>query len=147
MKPVGHVVTSGALGLAVYALRGDLSPAASCFLAGCLVDLDHVFDWVNSLGLRRGLLALANVYNNFDYESFDESKCEMTRVYLFLHSWELIIGFWGLYTFYPIDPIITGAFLGLTLHLFLDQTFNGIKPLAYFFTYRMSYRFRTCCIY
>lgn len=51
MKPVGHIVTSGVLGLAIYAVKGDAAPAVSCFLAGWLIDLDHVFDWVSSLGL------------------------------------------------------------------------------------------------
>lgn len=142
MKPAGHIASSGALALAVYALKGDPAPAVSCFFAGWLIDLDHVLDWVSNLGLRRGILALFNVYNHFDYESFDESKREVTYIYVFLHSWELIIGFWCLNILYPVNPIITYVFLGFTLHLSLDQLCNGLKtPMAYFFTYRMLHRF------
>lgn len=142
MKPVGHMVTSGVLGLAVYAVKGDAAPAVSCFLAGWLIDLDHVFDWVSSLGLRRGILTLANVYGHFSYESFEESHGDVSHIYVFLHSWELIIAFWCFYMFHPVNPIITCTFAGLTLHLALDQGFNRIRsPLAYFFIYRMFHRF------
>lgn len=135
-------MTSGALGLTVYALKGDSAPAVSCFLAGWLIDLDHVFDWVNNLGLRRGLLALINVYNLFPYEGFEESRHRVTRIYIFLHSWELIIGFWGLCIFYPMNPVVTYIFLGFTLHLALDQKFNEIRNhLVYFLIYRMTHRF------
>ncbi len=146
MKPVGHIVSSGALGLAIYALKGEPAPAVSCFMAGWLVDLDHIFDWVNNLGLRRGILTLLNVYNLLPTETFEESKRDVTCVYLPFHSWEPIIGFWLLYAFYPINPVITGAFLGLTLHLALDQKANRVKHLAYFFTYRMLNRFEAAAL-
>ncbi len=146
MKPVGHIVSSGALGLAIYALKGEPAPAVSCFMAGWLVDLDHIFDWVNNLGLQRGILTLLNVYNILPMETFEESKRDITYIYLPLHSWELILGFWLLYAFYPMDPVITGAFLGFTLHLSLDQKVNEVKRLAYFFTYRMLNRFETAAL-
>lgn len=147
MKPVKHAVTSGVLGLAVYAFKGDPAPAVSCLLAGCMIDLDHIFDWVNNLGLRRGIRSLFNVYNHFDYETFEESRRDIIYLYLPLHSWELMIGFWSLCLFYPMGPVITSAFLSLTLHLYLDQRYNRFKPLSYFFIYRMYKRFETAALW
>ncbi len=148
MKPVAHIVTSGALGLTLYAMKGDIAPALSCFFAGWLIDIDHAFDYVNNLGLRRGLMLLFNVHNTFPGESFEEGVQNLIHVYLFLHSWELIIGFWGLYLFYPMDPIVTGAFLGLTLHMALDQVSHKLmSSLAYFLTYRIFHRFQAPAIF
>ncbi len=147
MKPAGHIVASGALGLTLYAIKGDITPALSCFFAGWLMDLDHVLDWVKNLGLRRGVLSLLNFDNHFNFESYEESKHEVIHIYVFLHSWELIISFWGLCLLYTIAPVIIGVFLGFTLHLALDQISHELmSPLAYFFTYRIFHRFHVAAI-
>ena len=148
MKPAAHIVTSGALGLTLYAIKGDIAPALSCFFAGWLIDLDHVFDYVKNLGLRRGLMLILNAHDTFPGERFEEGVRDLIHIYLFLHSWELIIGFCALYLFYHIDPIITGVFLGFTLHLALDQLANRVKgPLVYFLTYRLFHRFKVATLF
>ncbi len=149
MKPAAHIVTSGALGLTLYAIKGDIAPALSCFFAGWLIDLDHIFDYVNNLGLRRGFMLILNVHNTFPGERFEEGIRDLIHVYIFLHSWELMIGFWALYLFYPIDPIITGVFLGFTLHVALDYVYYARKlksPLVYFLTYRLLHRFKVAAL-
>ena len=145
MKPAAHIVTSGALGLTLYAMKGDIAPALSCFFAGWLIDLDHVYDYVKSLGLRRGFRLILNAHNTFPGERIEEGVRDISHIYLFLHSWELITGFWSVCLFYPMNPIVTGVFLGFTLHLLLDQIYHAPRlksPLAYFLTYRVLHRFQ-----
>lgn len=132
MKPLHHTLTSGALGLAVYALNREPAQAVSCFLAGWLVDVDHFYDWIQNFGF--------NTDYSYVYNCFGTNR--LSRAYLFLHHWESVIGFWLLYAFCSINPLITGVFLGLTLHLALDQIYNGPKKaMMYFFTYRLIHGF------
>ncbi|MDO8136635.1 MAG: hypothetical protein Q6354_03250 [Candidatus Brocadiales bacterium] len=132
MRPLQHILASGAFGLTVYALNREPAQAISCFLAGWLLDLDHFYDWVQNFGFNTDY---TYVYNRFGTN-------RISRPYILLHSWEPIIGFWLLYAFYSISPLISGIFLGFTFHLALDQIFNGPKKvLLYFFTYRLIHGF------
>jgi len=91
----------------------------SAVLTGVLIDLDHLIEY---------------------YRWF--VKEDNSRVYFFLHSYELVVPAFLAGYLSGWDPVILGvssAFLG---HLLSDQLANPVAPLAYFFTYRAMKGFR-----
>ena len=119
MKPPGHAAISLGIGGVLWAITKPPYAMVAGFLAGVMIDLDHLVEY---------------------YRWF--VKEDNSRVYYFLHSYELAIpAFLGGYLS-GWDPVVLGvscAFLG---HVLTDQLFNPVVPLGYFFTYRAMKGFR-----
>ena len=119
MKPPGHAVVSLTIGGILWAITKSPYAMLSASLTGVLIDLDHLADFYRW-----------------------HVKGDHTRVWFFLHSYELMIPALLAGYFSGWDPVILGisaAFLG---HLICDQIFNPVMPFFYFFTYRASKGFR-----
>lgn len=99
---------------------------------GILIDIDHLLDFViqfRRLNLK-GLL-------NFPYQKGE-------HVYLFFHSWELVI-ITGLLSFFCNFLIVQIFVFSWALHLFVDNIDGAKKKgfLHYFLSYRFSKGFKT----
>ena len=132
MRTFGHIVTSAGVGLASY-LRYRSRPAAvACFLAGWLIDLDHIVDYVTAHGWK---LNWSRV-NEAEHERYSG------KLFLPLHSYELLALFFLLFRGPKRQPYRVGITVSILMHLLLDQKCNpSRRPLTYFLADRIRKRF------
>jgi len=132
MRTVGHIITSAGVAGASY-MRYKSKPAAvATFLVGWLIDLDHLVDYVKAHGWRPHWGKFAEAAHE-DYSG---------KLYLPLHSYELLALFFFLFKGPTRQPYRVGITLSILTHLLLDQRCNpGRKPSTYFLTHRIRKRF------
>lgn len=129
MSPTQHTVASGVTSAIFYAVHPSWSATAICFLSGIFIDLDHVLDLY--LYKKRLFLGLNDLFNFCGREKGG-------KLYLILHSYELLVLFWIAIFMFRLDINWLGLGVGLSVHLILDQIFNPMMPLAYFLLYRFK---------
>lgn len=134
MKLKNHIVSSGIVSSVVYIATNSALSAAVSFLAGVFIDLDHFIDYYLNYGFTY------KIKMKEFYEVFDEIK--LPKIYVFLHSFELLIVFWILIFLIPLGRIYLAVAIGMTQHIFLDQIYNPVFPRAYFLSYRLLNGFR-----
>ena len=132
MRTSGHIKVSLAVGLFTYATYGEIAPAIASFLVGTLIDLDHIIDYIYAHGKK------------WDWKKINGAHHERVsgKLYVPLHSYELLILFFLL----TLDPSLTpwrvGVSLSLLAHFLCDQFFNpGRKFSTYFLIHRIIHKF------
>ena len=100
--------------------------AVFSFLAGVLIDLDHLVDFYSSHSFT---LKARTIYDAC-------ARIDLDRLYLPLHSYELLAIIWVTIYFFSLADIWKAIAIGLTQHLIFDQFTNPLKTLSYFLTYR-----------
>lgn len=128
MEPKYHVLTSAVTAGILYALCSSWVVAASSFITGVLIDIDHIADYVIGNSLRFDL-------KNF-FSFFYDNKLQ--KVTLFLHGWEWLLllalaawaSDWNLW--------VTGALIGWGQHMVFDRIFNT----STFWCYSLLWRWR-----
>ncbi len=138
MAPQKHVILSCVNAMGVYLVTGSVSLTAVCFVAGVLMDLDHMYDFLVSK--PKSLLDLREFISG-DYLK-RSGKC-----YLFLHSYEIVIALM-LLSATELISASTGLALGSTwlTHLLADQFSNSVFPWSFFLTYRIKVDFSVASI-
>jgi hypothetical protein len=132
MRTFGHIVTSAGVSLASYLKYRSRGAALVSFFVGWLIDIDHVVDYVTAHGWK------------FNWSKFNEAKheCYSGKLYLPLHSFELLALFFLLFRGPRKQPYRVGITLSILTHLLLDQRCNpSRKPLTYFLAHRISKKF------
>lgn len=132
MMPVAHVVASGVISALVGLFFKSFGCAAVSFITGVFIDLDHLFDYYIS---HRFTLNVKRIY----------CACRMIRfrrLFILLHSYELIALLWIAIYILSLSNIWKAAAIGLTQHMILDQIANPINKYGYFLTYRLMNRFK-----
>ncbi|MCF7873231.1 MAG: hypothetical protein K9L84_00215 [Candidatus Omnitrophica bacterium] len=127
-----HIVISLEIFLIAYFKTGKVFYLLPAVLGGVLIDIDHVIDYL--IQFRKvdfkGLLF-------FPYR-------KRKNIYLFFHSWELVIIFFLFSFFY--DSLFWQIFsYSWALHLLVDNI-DGAKDkrfFHYFFIYRLAKKFKT----
>ena len=131
MTPAKHVaisvVTAAGFGFFTKSWAGGLA----CFLSGIFIDLDHVLDFI--IFEKRLCKSLKEL----------ERFCEQRhgKIYLFLHSFELLLILWITVFYFHFEPIWLGIVFGLTVHMVADQIVNPVNPWTYFILYRAKLKF------
>jgi len=127
MKPVSHLSVSIIVGVATFLTTKLISPSIACFLVGWLVDVDHIWDFYKNgcrgFNIKRFVYAMENG--------------EIKKIYLYFHSYELLLVLVVLCYFTHFNYILSFTTIGFATHLFLDQIFNNINTFSYFITYRI----------
>jgi len=131
MKPVCHLGVSIITGVATFLATRDMYSSISCFLAGWLVDIDHVWDFYKNVGKDFTIKRFLKTFENG----------EIKKAYLYFHSYELLFGLIFLCFLTHFSYPLAFATLGFAVHLVFDQIFNPVKPLTYFITYRILNRY------
>ena len=132
MRPVNHVIISGSVTVVFALWAQSWTGAIACFLSGIFIDLDHHFDYF----LERKELPLS--YKKLlDFLKNDHDS----RLYLFLHSYELLFALWAGIYYLHLNEVWLGIALGFTTHILCDEIANPLRPLAYFLTYRIRHKF------
>ncbi|HEY9792179.1 MAG TPA: hypothetical protein V6D22_17370 [Candidatus Obscuribacterales bacterium] len=132
MRTLGHIITSAGVGLATYHRYKSPGAAVASFLAGWLIDIDHVVDYVKAHGWK------------LSWFHFNEARHEhySGKLYLPLHSYELIALFFLLFRHPDKHPYRVGITLSLLTHLLLDQKCNpSRRATTYFLAHRIRKRF------
>jgi hypothetical protein len=132
MRTLGHIITSAGVGLATYHRYKNPGAAVASFLAGWLIDIDHVVDYVHAHGWKPS------------WFHFNEAKHEhySGKLILPLHSYELVALFFFLFRKPDKHPYRVGITLSVLTHLLLDQKCNPSRlPATYFLTQRIRKRF------
>jgi membrane-bound metal-dependent hydrolase YbcI (DUF457 family) len=130
MRIEAHIPISAVVSAAVYAVSGSPVTAASCFLAGIFIDLDHFFDYFISEGFRIDI-------KDFFY------KCNNSLIkqyFLLLHSYEFILILAAI-TLFLKNPVLTGVFIGVASHFIADIFHHPEYFMYYSFVYRASINF------
>ncbi len=132
MRTTGHIVTSAGVSILSYLRYRSLGAALATFLSGWLIDLDHFVDYTKAHGFK------------FSWFHFNEAAHEnySGKLFLPLHSFELLALFFFLFRGPQRQPIRVGVTLSILTHLLLDQRYNPArKPLTYFLAHRIHKRF------
>lgn len=137
MKPVSHLGVSIITGVATFLATRDMHSSISCFLAGWLVDIDHIWDFYKNVGKGFNIKRFVNAFDNG----------EIKKAYLYLHSYELLFGLIFLCFFTHFNYLLSFTTLGFAIHLVFDQVFNPVKPLTYFITYRILNSYNTDVVF
>lgn len=132
MRTMHHIITSAGVGLATYSRYRSKGAAMASFLAGWLIDLDHIVDYVTAHGWKVSWFH----FNEAAHEKYSG------KLYLPLHSFELLALFFLLFKGPQRQPYRVGITLSILTHLLLDQRCNpSRKPLTYFLAHRIRKRF------
>ena len=135
MRPAKHLAASAAFGAGVYFLTGDGGHAAAAGAGGVLIDLDHIWDFYREWGFWDGLRRMAE-------NSVHGRRHKVARLYLLLHSWDVLLALALLAVFGPGNFYLLSAVLGGAMHLLFDQFVNPVRAFSYFLAYRISRGFR-----
>ncbi len=136
LSPAIHLAAGAALGGGAYLLTGNAEGAAALLAGSTAIDLDHIYDYTNAQGLRAGLGVLAG-------RLAGGPNVRLPRLYLWLHSWELMTLLTLIWYFWFPDPVFLSALLGAGIHMAMDQFGNpGACRVTYFLTYRILVGFR-----
>lgn len=138
MRARYHVIVSLSGGAIIYLLTRSLSKAILFSIAGIFIDLDHLFDYIRNYGWK--IISFPDFFKIF-------YTFKLKRIYVFLHSYELFL-FLGLFLWYFKIDWGWAVFLGLSIHLLMDQIYYFISfregsRRFYFLTYRISRGFET----
>lgn len=132
MLPRGHIVISGIIGIFVWAWFKSAGCAIIAFASGVLIDLDHFIDYYANFGFT---LNLNRIYDACH-------KMKFSKLYVVLHSYELIALLWISIFIFGLSHYWTAAAIGLTQHMIIDQITNPINNLGYFLAYRIIRKFK-----
>ena len=106
----------------------SMSCGVCSFITGVFIDLDHLYDYYREHGFT---LNMMDVYRGC-------SEMNLSKAFLFLHSYELIAFFWVLVLIFSLPNIWIAAAIGLTQHIIFDQIFNPMYKYGYFLSYRIA---------
>ena len=128
MKPAWHAVSSLSLSVILFNFTNSLSFSVTVFLSGIFIDLDHLLDYFRINGLNLNLRT---------FLSTKDMHIQTKRLYLIFHGFDFA-ALLSILVFTLISKEIGMAmFLGMFLHLIMDQIFNPtISKWAYFLVYR-----------
>lgn len=131
MNPRQHVIASAAVSAGIYVVAGSPKMAAASFIAGVLLDIDHLFDYWKYHSFNLNFSKFFNTCN----------ECDFQETRLFFHSLELLI-IMSAASYFSRSGLITALTLGICQHLALDQLKNKVYPASYVLIYRWANAFK-----
>jgi hypothetical protein len=133
LKPLAHAVTSGVISACVGLYFKSAACAAISLASGTLIDIDHLLDYFAGHPFTVRFKDI--------YEACEETR--MKKLYLVLHSYEIVIMLWVLIYAFSLSNAWKALAIGLTQHLIFDQMTNDVNSMIYFFSYRLMNDFRS----
>ena len=131
MKPLPHIAASGIISILSWFYFRSFACCLATFLSGFLIDADHLLDYTLSYRFTFNLHKISEICE----------KMKLKKLYLVLHSYEIIIILWAAICIFSLSKMWQAVALGMTQHIILDQLTNPMRPFGYFFTYRLLNRF------
>lgn len=135
MKLHHHTAISLTISGLLYIIFRSWGLAVSSLLAGIFIDLDHYFDYIQNYGRPFRIKNFFRVCKH----------CQFNKIFLFLHGWEWValLGMASWLTNW--DQWVTGIFIGIGQHIFLDSFYNGsgFKSYSMFWRWKNNFEFDT----
>jgi hypothetical protein len=131
-----HLAASAAVSAGVYAATKSSEMAVWSFLAGFLLDLDHLIDYWFEYSFNVDIRGFFRACHECDFK--------ITRVYF--HSLEALM-FLCAASYFTRSVLITAVTLGITQHMVFDQVINKVYPASYFFIYRWLNGFKSTKVF
>ena len=136
IKAKSHFAVSVAVSGILFLLFRSMRISLWSFIGGTLIDIDHIYDYARHP--NRDPLHRINLRQFFSLCYNDG----LHKVYLLLHSWELVAAVLIYGAVYPpIGTFLVPLGFGMGIHLLLDAMTNPITVVEYSFAVRLSYRF------
>jgi len=132
MKPISHVAVSAVTSVVFGYVTQSWTATLACFISGILFDLDHVLDYI--IHKKRIPFRLSEL------EAFCSEE-KGGKLYLIFHCYELMILYWLLVVIFGAGVFWIGIGIGITIHFIADEIVNPLRPLSYWFVYRIKHRF------
>ena len=121
-----HLTLSTAASAAIYLATGDPLAAAAFSATGIFIDLDHLIDYFRETGFNTDLSRFMGYFDGR----------QPRQLWLLLHAWEWALAALALCAALGAPAWAWSLSLGWLVHLVLDQRYNNLHPLAYWFFYR-----------
>jgi small-conductance mechanosensitive channel len=137
MMPKWHILVSAILAVIIFMITRSFVDAFACFIAGTVIDIDHVFDYY----LYSGRLS-------FDVSEISGFYHSYRKVFVLLHSYELLVFGVVVASVFDAYGLFFSAAVGFVGHMLLDSMSYEMKWISYFFVYRALNGFRLerlCC--
>lgn len=131
-----HAIASLGCSVIFYLIFKSFLYSVVCFLAGILVDLDHVVDYVRCTGWNLNIKYFFQFVYGIHYD----------HLTILFHAWEFSVLFVIMIVLTGGNLLVLAVGIGFIQHLIFDQCTNPIKPFAYFITYRLKHKFSKECI-
>jgi hypothetical protein len=131
MRARHHVLMSTVVSAGLHAAFRSPALTVSSWLAGIFIDLDHIPDYIVQFGFRPDLKLFLHSFGSRVYK----------RIFIVLHSWELIFAMTAAVWLTGWNEIATGILIGFWHHMFFDQLINHPTALGYFMFWRIKNRF------
>ena len=126
MMPKWHIFTSAILSLVMFRISGSFHASLACFIAGTIIDIDHVLDYYLYSGrLTFNVSKISGFYSRYG------------KVIILLHSYELLLIGAVFAYFLQAHVLFIGAAIGFVGHLLMDTAGYGMKAQSYFLSYRV----------
>lgn len=129
-----HFLVSLGLAIVFTPQLGFVSAFIIVFTSGFFLDIDHLFDYGLYLKKRNKKFRVSEFLSG---QHFTQSH----RMFVFLHSWELVILLWLPYLYFK-EIGFWAASLALLSHLIVDQFTNNIPRYFYSLTFRYLNNFK-----
>ena len=130
MRPQRHIIASACSGIVIWVAGRNLLAGIILILGGVMPDIDHVLEFIIHKGIRG--ITVKKVYDAFS----PGHDLPFEKLYLFLHSIELVILLW-IASVFANNIYLTAFTAGYTLHLIMDAGGNNLSVNFYFFTWRI----------
>ena len=134
LRPEKHVLLAGALGGVGFLSTRSTSVAVATFLAGVVVDGDHLVDYAIYWKSKGGRPPLKELINGSMFRQWGKFG-------ICLHSYELLLPLWALALISDSITLVSWVSFSFVVHLISDQISYPLHPLIYFFTFRLNKRF------
>ena len=131
MSPGRHAAVSAILAGGVGIFGRDPLAAFATFVAGTAIDIDHLGDYFLNHSGRFTVSRFLLVCNQY----------RLRRIFLFMHSLELIIPMIICAFLFDSPLWVKGAAAGVAVHMAMDLYGNGLYPKAYFLSWRLAVGF------
>jgi len=133
-----HTAVSFAVSALLLITLKKIQMSIACFLAGILIDIDHIFDYYANHELMDKFRYLRHPRKLFRFLLTDYNRSKPSdKIYKPLHSVELLIPISFLYTFGIWNHVATGILVGFVIHLIMD-----IMPMGYIGAVSMIYKIK-----
>lgn len=131
MRSRNHIVISIIISLIIYSVFRDFKIAVANLIAGVLIDVDHIPDYMYTKG---------KIY--FDVKDFFNmcDELRLKKLFLVIHSYELLLSAIVIAFFYK-NAFYLGLVIGYTQHFIFDIFFNGVYIKGYSFIFRLNKNF------
>jgi len=132
MKVRYHIAASGIISSVVYFTTNSPLNAAASFLTGVFIDLDHFVDYYLNCGISYNFNEIHDAIYNL----------RLKKIYVFLHSFEILFMLWLLIFLIPLKSVYLALAIGFTQHMLFDLICNPVNARGYFLSYRLKMGFK-----